>query len=770
MVVKGSLYWADQLADKIIERFPTAKLHTVAAGITPSGTIHIGHFREMITTDIICRALRDKGKKARFIYSWDDYDRIRKVPKNIPNPKAFEKYMYMPGVDAPDPWGCHKSYTEHFEKEAEAAVPLVGIHPQFIYQSKMYRSSKYADEIKFVLENRFEIRKILNKYRKEPLPPNWYPAAIYCKKCNREQTQVTDWDGEYTLTYSCNACKSKGETNFKKEGLTKLPWRVDWAMRWRYEKVTSEGGGKEHNTPGGSLDTGHDLCKTVFHYGPPVRFMYDYVIVKSVGGKMSSSLGNVIKLSDALEVYLPEVVRYMYAGRKPVIEFSVGFDEDVLKVYEDFYRCERIYFGKEQVIPRDKAHWSRVYEMSAVNKPPRSLPIQPAIRTCVEFMNIYRDPKKASEEYAKQFKVKKKADVDRILLIMTLMGNWLAKYAPDRYRFELQENPTTEGLSVDQREALKDLAKALGKSYKTVDQLIPVFGNIAKAHNLTLKEFFPAVYQVLINRERGPRLAPFVLAVGKNKIAKIINKALTSKAAPKKQVNGYKPVKDIFEIQKEVLTKFPGLKAGIAVIRGVNVQKQTPELEKLKKQVVGDLIKEFKDKELSEIPVLAEYKRIYRATGVDPTKRKPSPLALLLRVKKGQDLYTVNTLVDVYNLAVMKTQVSMGAFDMKNLNFPTYLRFSKEGEQFTALMADKPKTVSDGELVYADKKNMIFCRDLNYRDSDFTKITDKTKDTILYVDGTSVTSEKELKDATELAVKWILKYCGGKVEKIAYTF
>ena len=85
-------------------------------------------------------------------------------------------------------------------------------------------------------------------------------------------------------------------------------------------------------------------------------------------------------------------------------------------------------------------------------------------------------------------------------------------------------------------------------------------------------------------------------------------------------------------------------------------------------------------------------------------------------------------------------------------------------------MANKPKTVSDGELVYADKRNMIFCRDLNYRDSDFTKITDKTKDTILYVDGTSVTSEKELKDATELAVKWILKYCGGKVEKIAYTF
>jgi len=107
---------------------------------------------------------------------------------------------------------------------------------------------------------------------------------------------------------------------------------------------------------------------------------------------------------------------------------------------------------------------------------------------------------------------------------------------------------------------------------------------------------------------------------------------------------------------------------------------------------------------------------------------------------------------------------------MKNINFPTYLRFSKKDEEFTALMADKPKKIDAGELVYADKKGLIICRDLNYRDSDFTKITDKTKDTILYVDGTVVTSEKEVKEAMKLAVKWILKYCGGKLEKIAYTF
>jgi len=334
--MQESKYWADQIAQKVVKEFPKEKEYTVAAGITPSGTIHIGNFREIITVDLIYRAIRDLGKNVRFIYSWDDYDRIRKVPKNIPNPKEFEKYMYMPGVDAPDPWGCHKSYTEHFEEEVIEQLPHVGIKPEFIYQNKMYRGLKYVDEIKFVLENRFQVSKILNKYRTEPLPDDWYPVSIYCEKCNREQTKIIEWDNKYTLKYKCDSCGFTGETNFKKQGNVKLPWRVDWPMRWRYEKVTCEGGGKDHNSPGGSLDTGHDLCKNVFKHNPPVRFMYDFITIKGAGGKMSSSTGEVVTLKEVLEIFTPEITRYIFAGRKPQTEFNITFDEDVLKIYEDF--------------------------------------------------------------------------------------------------------------------------------------------------------------------------------------------------------------------------------------------------------------------------------------------------------------------------------------------------------------------------------------------------------------------------------------------------
>ena len=767
MNIKESKYWADQIARKVVAEFPNEKRYTVASGITPSGTVHIGNFREIITTELISRALKDLGKNVRFIYSWDEYDRIRKIPKNIPNPKEYEKYLFMPGIDAPDPWKCHNSYIEHFEKEIEAELPKVGIKPTFIHQAKMFRASKYAESIKFVLERRFEIRNILNKYRREPLAANWYPLFIYCEKCKKDTTKVLDWDNGYVLKYDCK-CGFTGETDLRKQGNAVLPWRVDWPMRWDYENVNCEGGGKDHSTEGGSYTTAKEIIK-LFGRKAPTYFMYDFITVKGLSGKMSSSKGDAVTLGATLKIYLPEIVRYIFAGSKPLTEFKISFDEDVFKVYDDFYKCERIYFGNEKVNDREQAHWSRVYEMSAVDKPPKKMPIQPAFKHCVGLINVYQTPYVALASVLSSQKLTK-ADQSRYLMMLERARNWIDNYAPDQYRFKLQEEPSSAGLSANQVAALADLVKAL----ETQKDLTKIFGEIAKTHDLGMKDFFSAVYQVLVGKERGPRLAPFIEAVGRRKIAKVIEAGLknTKKQATTKRNNrsSYKPINDDFEIQKEVLEKFPGLKCGIAVIRGVKVQKSIPALEKLKKETVKQMIKEFKDVDLREVPILKEYRRIYKAMGVDPTKKKPSPLALLTRIKKGQDLYTVNTLVDVYNLAVMKTQVSMGAFDLKNLSFPTYLRFAKEGEQFTPLMADKASSIRKGELIYADKKGLVFCRDLNYRDSDFTKITDKTKDTILYVDGTSITSEDELKAATELAIKWILKYCGGKLEKVEYTF
>ena len=99
------MHWADQTADKIIRERGDLESYTCASGITPSGTVHIGNFREIMSVDLVVRALRSRGKTVRFIYSWDDYDVFRKVPANMPEPETLEKYLRYPITKVPDTFG-----------------------------------------------------------------------------------------------------------------------------------------------------------------------------------------------------------------------------------------------------------------------------------------------------------------------------------------------------------------------------------------------------------------------------------------------------------------------------------------------------------------------------------------------------------------------------------------------------------------------------------------------------------------------------------------
>jgi len=509
------LFWADQIARRVVKERGDKKLYTVAAGITPSGTIHIGNFREMITVDLIRRALESMGRKVKFIYSWDEYERFRKVPANVPKKEMLEKFIGFPITEVPDTFGCHSNYAEHMEHEVSDALPKVGIRPEFLHQSVMYRGCKYAEEIRHCLLASEKIREVLNKFRKkeDPLPETWHPLHIFCEGCKKDEAWVTAYDGKYTVNYECT-CGHNGKVNFKEKGIVKLPWRVDWPMRWHYEKVDCEGGGKDHNAPGGSIDTGQEILKAVYSEQPPVSFMYDFVISKS-GGKMAKSTGNLVRLVDVLEVYLPEVVRFFFAGTKPMKEFSIPMDAEVFKAYEDFYQTERIYFGKTD--DQRKAHWSRVYFMSCPDGPPKSMPIQPAFKHCAELINIYREPAEAIKHVKEKLS---KGDAERYLLLLACAKNWIEKYAPEEYRFELNEKVPSVELSDKQRLVLRELGSKLDGA-KTEEDVVELFTTISRKHDLDTKSFFKGAYQVLISRENGPRLAPFIMAIGKEKVAKL---------------------------------------------------------------------------------------------------------------------------------------------------------------------------------------------------------------------------------------------------------
>ena len=484
-------FWADAIADKIIKK--KKEKYVCASGITPSGIIHIGNFREIITTDLVVRALKDKGKNVRFIYSWDDYDRFRKVPSNVK--KEFEKYIGMPVSEVPSPFGGYASYAEYFEKQFEDSLKKVGIKPEFIRQNLMSKKCKYAKLIKTALDNIDKIKKILNKYRKEPLGEDWLPLEVYCEKCKKDTTKITKAEG-YFVEYECE-CGFSDKIDYRKKGIVKLKWRVDWPARWSYEKVDFEPGGIDHSVHGGSYMTAKDIVK-IFDYEAPLYQIYEWIRIKG-GKEFASSKGNATTLAEVKEIYEPEIIRYIFVSTRPNKGFQISFDADVIKIYDEYDLLEEKYYDGTAT-----AQEKRIYELSQI-KLAKDKPEKNGFKHLVTIVQTGKIEELNKESKRRSEKVK----------------NWLEKYAPEDFKFEVQKKVSFK-LDKKQKQALKALKESLAVKDFTEDELFNEFYNICDAVGLENKEFFEGAYMTIIGKIKGPRLATLILAVGKEKVVELL--------------------------------------------------------------------------------------------------------------------------------------------------------------------------------------------------------------------------------------------------------
>ncbi len=513
------LHWADTFALQIINKKGEKPLYVCAAGITPSGTVHIGNFREMISVDLIVRALRDMGKQVRFIFSWDDFDVFRKVPANMPQKEMLQTHLRRPITVVPDPFGEEESYARHNEQEVEKLLPLVGIRPEFIYQAARYAAGDYAESMRHALINLQTIKNILNEHRTEELPADWWPVSVFCTSCLKDTTKISDWDGEYGFSYRCSSCGNSETLDLRQARTAKLFWRVDFPMRWQYEKVDFEPGGKEHHSAGGSFDTASQIVSRVFDYEAPVTFKYDFIRIKGGGGKISSSSGNVISLGDVLEIYQPEIVRYLFAGTRPNSEFAVSFDLDVLKIYEDYDKCERIYFGAEEVGEKRRQKEKRIYELSQVDKVPAKLPAQIPLRHLCNLLQINEGDIEAALAA-----VPGETD-ERLRTRARCAWNWIVGYAPGEFRFRLRKDPRQViTLTDSQAGAVAGLYTLLAREFASLSEksLSEAIYTLAQDNGLEPKDFFKVLYRILIDKEMGPRLAGFILTIGRDKILPLL--------------------------------------------------------------------------------------------------------------------------------------------------------------------------------------------------------------------------------------------------------
>ena len=498
---KEKFFWADETAEKIIKERKGKKIYICASGITPSGKIHIGNFREIITTDLVVKALEKKGKKVRFIYSWDDFDRFRKVPSNLPEnkKKEFESYIGMPLSEIPSPFDKKKSYAEYFEKEFEKTSKKVGVNPEFIYQNIMNKKHKYAPLMKKAIDNRKKIIKILNRYRKEPLKENWMPVEVYCNKCKKDYTKIKNVKN-YEIEYECS-CGFNEKIDYRKKGYVKMKWRVDWPARWHYEKVDFEPGGADHSAAGGSFETGKQIIKEVYNDIAPAYNLYEWITVKGIALKdFHSSKGNTMSIQEVEDIYEPEILRYLFVSTRPNKAFQISFDNDVIKIYDEFDSLENKYY-EGLANPQEK----RIYELSKLDIT-KEKPKRINFRHLITLVQTGKIGKLKGIEKIRSEKVVK----------------WLEKYADDDMKFEVQDKVNIN-LTEKQKQALVALKESLAVKDFNEDELFNEFYNICKAVGIEGKEFFKTAYNIIINKNKGPRLASLILAIGKEKIIKLLN-------------------------------------------------------------------------------------------------------------------------------------------------------------------------------------------------------------------------------------------------------
>ncbi|HEX7259570.1 MAG TPA: lysine--tRNA ligase [Candidatus Saccharimonadia bacterium] len=502
-----SNYWLDIAAEDINKRYPEGEI-VVSSGISPSASYHIGHFREVMTNEAMAWALRQRGRTVRHIHVVDNFDPLRTWYDFLP--PAKQDYAGWPVALIPDPEGdCHASYADHFYSLFEISFEPMGLTGATFEIIKsyedLYKPGHMNRYIEKALEQTPKIKTIFKQLVNRDLSEDWSPVLVLDETGRFVKGDIATWDRD---------AKTMNGHPYE-NGLAKLDWRLDWPARWVYLGVNVESfGAQEHGAAGGSYQTGAEFVKQIFGGQPPygeVRYGHIHRLGENL--KMSSSKGNVITPTDALEIMPAEVFRYFMVRSRP--ERKLYFDSGLglFNLIDEFAAAQA-----------DPHHEFRdAYEFAVAGKTERVIS-RVSFKHLVQVYQAAQGDIEGTLQTLERTGYEAAVKVEKAIITEELkfVHNWLKKHAPEAVRFSVQQKLPEVNLNETQTAFLSQLADAVKEYEAELDgkAMHVLIYAAAEKTEIGPKDGFSALYRVILNKDYGPKAGWFLASLDRDWLVK----------------------------------------------------------------------------------------------------------------------------------------------------------------------------------------------------------------------------------------------------------
>ena len=516
-LLAASKAWPVTEALRLLERVrehPPAKGYALfETGYGPSGLPHIGTFAEVFRTTLVRQAFaRLSDLPTELVAFSDDMDGLRKVPDNVPNREMVERHLGRPLTAIPDPFGMHESFGAHMNARLRAFLDRFGFAYSFVSATECYHSGRFDAVLLRALERHAELVRIVTPILGPERAATYSPFLPISPKTGRVlQARIEELrpdDGTVIFRDEDGARSEVPVTG----GRCKLQWRADWALRWTALEVDYEMSGKDLID---SVKLGSRICEALGGV-PPQTLTYE-LFLDERGEKISKSRGNGLTIDEWLRYATPESLE-LFLFKEPRKAKRLHFDviprhvdeyESLLEAFDRQEPSQRlanpVHYIHDSLVPNDRLpaglSFSMLLNLAAVVNADDSAVLWGFIGRYAPGVTPETSPRLA-------------ALVDRAVA-----------YYQDFVRPAKHHRLPTD----EERPAFEDLRNLLAGLPEESDGEM-VQGElyaIGRRHGLEpLRNWFRALYEVLLGQSEGPRFGSFVAVYGIANACALVERAL----------------------------------------------------------------------------------------------------------------------------------------------------------------------------------------------------------------------------------------------------